>query len=137
MHHRFFSVCAWSTYTIATALIGKATDLSVPLLSPIKNSDQKASCVSGEQWSEWGGAISLADCTNAIQAMVARVPDTTHPWLFWTGGNNDEPPVPWPWHLPKHTDSGEFDLYLTVRHRNGNFGAAFPFRPILDWSDSI
>ena len=132
MHYRFFSLCAWSTCLVATALIGKAADLAVPLLTPMKISDQKAFCVSAERWPEWGGAIDLASCTNAIKAMVSMVPVTTHPWFFWTGANSDEPPVPWPWHLPKYTDHGEFALCLTVKQGNSDFGAAFPSELNLD-----
>ena len=115
MQNPFLFLCTWSIYLVIVASIGEATDLALSLLSPTTILDQKAFCVSGEQWPEWSGTITLASCADAIKAMVARVPDTQHPWFFWTGAKNDEPRVPWPWHLPKYTDSGEFDSFHTAK----------------------
>lgn len=91
MHYHFLSVWIYSTYSVATAIFGTATGLTVPLPSSIESSDPKASCISVVQWPECGGAIHLASCTDAIKVMIARAPIAKHPWFFWTGAKSDEP----------------------------------------------
>lgn len=104
-------------YLVVAAYIGKPTNLALPLLPPLKSSDKEGYCVSGSQWPDWDGAIDLPSCTDAVKAMIARVPPVTkHPWFFWSGKTDDEPPVPWPWRLPEHTNAGGYCVHLRPRY---------------------